>query len=97
MKKFDLRATKAAIEIPDGRIVLINWSRDDLDANRNVFRLDKNGKMIWQVSSEHDDDVSGPFATIRYENEKLLASRWIGLLYDINLETGFAVVIAETR
>jgi hypothetical protein len=99
----DLREILQSIDLADGgRIVLLDrlGKRDkysEVVGDRNIFRLDNGGGVIWQVRSDHDNDQSGPFVSVIYKNGRLTAVRWIGLLYEINLETGFGVVIAETR
>jgi hypothetical protein len=103
MKKIDLRNLGQGIELDDGsRIILIDTlgkqsEYPSPDRFRNIFRLAKSGTPIWQVRTDYDDDKSGPFTSVGYKERKLLANRWAGLLYEINLETGFGNVVAETR
>ena len=99
----DLRQIWKSVELDDGgRIVLLDTlgKHEKLsvaDRVRNMFRLNTDSGIVWQVRSDHDTDGSGPFTSILYKNNNLRATRWIGLLYEINLETGFGVVVAETR
>lgn len=101
--EIDLREISQSVDLPDGgRIVLLDrlGKRDKFSSAeraRNLFRLNKSGGVVWQVKSDYDNDTSGPFTAIKYKDGKLTAIRWAGLLYSIDLETGFGTVIAETR
>lgn len=62
----------------------------DEEAARNVYKLDFSGNIIWQVSSK-SDERGAPFTGIRIDEDgKLMAYRWDGGLYEIDIETGFA-------
>jgi hypothetical protein len=88
--KFDLREIRDGVDLPDGRrAIIVDWMKKDIDPNRNAF-LYKEGKLVWQIQTDHDTDVYGPFTKIEYTNGKLRAFRFIGAMYDIDIDTGFA-------
>ncbi|MFJ4145285.1 hypothetical protein [Pseudomonas sp. NPDC089734] len=57
---------------------------------KNIFLIDGNGSVIWQVSSDFDSD-GGPYTNIFYSDGRLQGYRWDGGIYDIDLESGVAV------
>ncbi|MDF7670063.1 hypothetical protein PT276_02390 [Orbaceae bacterium ESL0721] len=60
------------------------------DRVRNIFKIDSEGKVIWQVFSNSDTKRDGSFQGIKMDGNNLKAYRWNGGQYDIDLETGFA-------
>ena len=92
---FDPAEVSEYLEVPDGgRILLLDrlgksaqYSKEEL--SRNVFRVDKNGRVIWQVSSNFDFEGS-PFTRLHTEYHALTAYRWDGGSYVIDMATGVA-------
>lgn len=94
--KVDFEEIIHRIDMPDGsRIVLLDRAgkRDAYSKEeraRNIVFLDVRGRVVWQVSSRFDSD-GGPFTRIARENKKLVAYRWDGGMYEIDVGTGEAV------
>ena len=57
---------------------------------RNVFKIDNEGNVIWQIFSNSDLEQDVSFQGIRMDGNRLKGYRWNGGQYDINIETGFA-------
>ena len=86
----DLRDIHDSVDLPDGRrAIIVNWMMPNIDRNRNAF-LFQHGKLVWQIHTDHDTDVYGPFTRLEYTNGKLRAFRYIGAMYDIDIDTGLA-------
>jgi hypothetical protein len=79
----------------DNRLILINKLgrgpvESDYDISRNVMLLDLNGKMIWRIHSLIDY-AGVPFTGIRFRHDgALIAYRWNGGEYFVDLLSGFA-------
>lgn len=56
---------------------------------RNIFLIDGEGDVLWQVSSDFDFD-GGAFTNIIFTEGRLQGYRWDGGMYDIDLATGKA-------
>lgn len=57
---------------------------------RNLYRLSKSEEPIWQVTSDFDSE-GNPFTNITLNNDSsLVAYRWDGGAYTIDIESGFA-------
>lgn len=97
----NLEGVKAQIELPDGeRIIMLDrlgkanqYSKEEI--SRNVFRLDKNGEVKWQIHSEFDSK-GVPFTAIEIENG-LSAYRWDGGTYGVDMDTGAATPLLLER
>lgn len=64
-----------------------------LECARNVFMINAAGHIIWQVSSNFDDD-SGPFTNIVADGAVVTGYRWDGGIYSINIRDGAAVPVS---
>ena len=79
-----------------GKLVLVYTGPDvdvenEIDRWRNVYLFDKDGKQLWQISTDFDDRARGDFTNIFYEEPwGWCAYRWIGYLYQIDMKTGKA-------
>ncbi|MFW9880717.1 MAG: hypothetical protein ACFFG0_47230 [Candidatus Thorarchaeota archaeon] len=93
MKKIEKGKTKISIEIRGGdNIVLLDMSNASKstkieEIQRNIYRIDVNGKIIWQISP-YDAFSNSTFTNIYISNDKLLGYNFDGGEYEINLDTG---------
>lgn len=93
MVKVDLREIVSAMDLPDGRrLIILNWTgRSENEAARNLYLVGADGQVVWQVASKFDAD-GGPFTKLHSCNdEKAVAYRWDGGDYEIDMKTGFAI------
>jgi hypothetical protein len=61
---------------PDSKI----FNNDELETLRNVFLVDKEGNVIWRVTSKDDDTpYFGYFLSANYKDNVLTAYRWGGV------------------
>lgn len=60
-----------------------------IECARNIFLIDNEGNIIWQVSSDFDFD-GGAFTNITFADGRLQGYRWDGGMYEIDLTTGKA-------
>lgn len=84
-----------------GHIVLIDRlgmeeKFGQLECARNIYFIDKNGEIMWQVTSDFDSD-GGPFTNVIDDLGELKAYRWDGGMYKIDLNTGFAMPTSLTK
>jgi hypothetical protein len=91
----DYTESKQIIKIDDNSmVVIIKWNakifdNDELEALRNIFLVDKEGNVIWRVSSKDDDaPFVGHFISINYKDNILTAFRWGGFKCNIDIKTG---------
>jgi hypothetical protein len=97
----NLSDAASQIELPDGdRVVLFDrlgkgdqFSKEE--TARNVFRVDPQGRVKWQIRSQFDAD-GDPFTQLRLENG-LSAYRWDGATYGVDLDTGDAIPLLLER
>jgi hypothetical protein len=91
------------IELEDGTKLLLldRLAKEDEygeeECARNIYRVKGDGSIMWQVKSKSDNATSGPFTSMKYENEKLTAYRWEGGDYEIDIATGEATLIPGQR
>lgn len=64
-----------------------------LECARNIYLVDQNGAIVWQVTSDFDSD-GGPFTNVIDDLGELKAYRWDGGMYKLDLNTGFAIPIS---
>lgn len=89
------------IDLPTGGAIVLldrlgkggDYSKDDLA--RNIFRVDADGHIEWRVRSKFDNE-GNPFTRIHLENG-LIAYRWDGGSYSIDLKSGEATPLALER
>ncbi|WJY13388.1 hypothetical protein PCO82_12400 [Pectobacteriaceae bacterium CE90] len=61
-----------------------------VECSQNIYFLDKDGRVIWRVSSDFDNE-GNPFTGVTLiDGNSIEAYRWDGGCYSINKETGFA-------
>ena len=61
-----------------------------IECARNIFILDDNENLVWQVKSDFDIE-DNPFTNIKYgQDGSLVTYRWDGGNYSIDADTGFA-------
>jgi len=64
-----------------------------IECARNIFLVDANEKVIWQVRTDFDAD-SGSFTNILLETAGVKAYRWDGVMYEIDLRNGFGIPVS---
>ncbi|MGN8072637.1 hypothetical protein [Mucilaginibacter sp. 22184] len=58
--------------------------------NQNVFAIDRNGKILWQIERTENLDAIGycPFISIEMDNLNLVSFNWCGYKFIIDPKTG---------
>jgi hypothetical protein len=86
---------KKTLTLPDGgTVVLIDMmgrtkSETWNDANRNVYRADTSGEVVWTIGTMSAPDEKFPYTNIYLDTEgHLKAYCWDGGEYAVNAETG---------
>src|SRR5688500_6644626 len=59
-----------------------------LSSEQNIFRLDRDGSMMWQVRPQSGRMEHTPFTAIDMRDGQLLAWTWNGYIYILDEETG---------
>jgi hypothetical protein len=91
----DKNEASQIIELSDKlSIILIDrLGRDgvfgSIECARNIFLIDNEGGVVWQVSSDFDSD-GGAFTNVTCADGRLQGYRWDGGIYEIDLTTGKA-------
>jgi hypothetical protein len=68
------------------------------DVEQNIYRRDRHGKVIWRISAAPPVYPRSPFTGIGYDDQgRLLAYRWEGGQYQIDLNTGGATALQLSR
>lgn len=87
------RPEKVRLNLPNGEhIVLVNMlakagSADEV--NRNVYKLNREGEVLWRIESDASGEELQPFTNISFdENGTLKAYCWNGAEYSVDLESG---------
>lgn len=80
------------------QIVMIDVSEDknmpEYESNFNIYCIDDQNNIIWQVSETKSKpiDSADMFVYLRRDsNDEIIADRFSGFTYKINLDTGEAV------
>ncbi|WP_221174471.1 hypothetical protein [Pseudomonas fluorescens] len=60
-----------------------------VECARNIFLIDREGNVVWQVTSDFDSN-GGPFTNIICVGGRLQGYRWDGGMYEVDLATGRA-------
>lgn len=89
------------IDLPNGSAIVLldrlgkgdRYSKEELA--RNVFMVDAQGHIEWQVRSQFDAE-GNPFTRLHYANG-VTAYRWDGGSYSIDLDTGAATPLVLER
>ena len=83
------------IPIDENNIILIdvsenkNISKKENDAN--IYFIDKNNKIIWQIDATNTDFKRDMFISIQIDDQgKLIARRFSGFKYKVDIQTGKA-------
>lgn len=89
-----LKNVTKTLDLPGGRKavlldVLPPAECELVDRARNVAMLDPLGCIVWRVSSDFDES-GDPFTNILFKEGDLMAYRWDGGLYTIDIESGKA-------
>ena len=95
----DQSEIKQQVSLANGeRVVLLDrlGKYPKEEAARNVYRLNKDGDVLWRVRSQFDNE-GNPFTRISNEQGKLTAYRWDGGTYGIDKETGNATPLQLDR
>lgn len=59
------------------------------DVNRNVFRIDANGCVVWQIETRSAQNDRFPFTNIYFDHAgKLKAYCWDGGEYEVDFSSG---------
>jgi hypothetical protein len=94
-QKFDPKEVSDQLELPSGEIIVLldrlgkggQYSKEE--QARNVLRVDADGHVIWQVRSSFDAEGS-PFTRLHTDAGGLVAYRWDGGSYTIDIGSGIA-------
>jgi len=60
------------------------------EANHNIYKVDEQGRLLWQVRADPGIYERSPFTGLRLEGGKLIAYRWDGVEYVLDPATGQA-------
>jgi hypothetical protein len=88
------RNVDKALPLPDGgAIVLIDMLGDKSatweDDNRNVYRVDAEGNVIWQIGTTAAPDERVPYTNVYFDDQGgLRAYSWRGVDYPVNIVSG---------
>ena len=92
MRQIPFEDVGMSIDLPgNGKIVLVDWERlrDEPSQQRNVFRLDERGEIVWQVGDYKPMPGRSTFTNIYFdEHGNLLGYNFDGGEYEIDVETG---------
>lgn len=93
---FNIDDAKVKIGLPDGaRLILLDRLAKEviygpLECARNIFLIDKDEKVIWQVSTDFDSN-GGSFTSLYIDEDVIKGYRWDGGVYVISLSNGKGV------
>lgn len=87
------QSIRQKIEISSDRfIILVDVSgRKDLpieESNLNVYCIDKDSNIVWQISCENIPINRDSFSAIFFENDSLKARRFFGTEYSVDKKNG---------
>jgi hypothetical protein len=94
-KKLNVSEIFSQVDLPNGVVIVVldrlgkggQYSKEELA--RNVFRVEADGLIAWQVHSKFDAD-GDPFTRLHCEKGVVTAYRWDGVIYRIDVATGEA-------
>ncbi|GGB21269.1 MULTISPECIES: hypothetical protein [Mucilaginibacter] len=74
----------------DSKIVVLLDISGDTKFNQNVYAIDFNGEILWQIERSENLDIIGycPFISIEIQNLKLVSFNWCGFRFTIDPGTG---------
>ncbi|NHA04490.1 hypothetical protein G7092_11815 [Mucilaginibacter sp. HC2] len=75
----------------DGKIIVLLDILENIRYNKNVFAIDFDGKILWQIAKTENLDMIGycPFISIEIENLKLVSFNWCGFKFTVDAKTGY--------
>ena len=87
---------KQQLDFEGLRIIRVYPDDDNLDTypqeklNRNVYAIDSNGKVVWQIQEAPHGGAGNDkaYMHIMIKKGKLIAGNWIGVDYIVNSESG---------
>jgi outer membrane protein assembly factor BamB len=87
------RPEKMRLSLPNGEhIVLVDMltkAGSTSEVNRNVYRLNREGEVLWRIQSDASGEDRQPYTNISFdESGTLKAYCWNGAEYSVDLETG---------
>ncbi len=81
----------------DSYIVLVDTMGDRTvvgdECNKNIYCVNSNYDVVWQVKVDETGFEADPFVYIWLDNKKLLANKFHGNEYEIDISTGMATEI----
>jgi hypothetical protein len=91
MNRINIADAAKSVEVSnDQAIVLIPHEKleSEFDRARNIFRVNKNSEIIWQVADYNPMPALSTFTSFRLENEVILGQNFDGGCYRINKADG---------
>ncbi|QLH43880.1 MAG: hypothetical protein HWD59_15090 [Coxiellaceae bacterium] len=58
------------------------------EANRNVYCIDDNYQILWQIENKPTGFEEDPFTNIKLDNNELIAKNFSGFIYKVDLRNG---------
>lgn len=67
--------------------------------NQNIYAIDFNGDILWQIEKTENLDIIGycPFISIEIENLKLVSFNWCGFKFTIDSNSGKVIESIFTK
>jgi hypothetical protein len=65
--------------------------------NENVFGVDREGKIAWQVPQRPNVYADSPYTGMEHQNDRVVLSNWDGLQLTIACKTGQVLAEGEGR
>ena len=86
---------KQEIPLENGTsIVRLNVAADntisEIDSNNNIYCINKDNEILWQINAAPSKFNRDSFVSILRDNDEVIAKRFFGLKYRINIKTGQA-------
>jgi hypothetical protein len=104
MSKLDEYKVGKRIELGDGSaIVLLDMlgapkTAPQADVEQNIYRIDRQGNIMWRIAAGAPVYPRDPFTGVGFDEKKrLMAYRFDGGQYQIDVETGVARPVQLAR
>lgn len=83
----------------NGKIIVLLKILGNTKFNQNVYAIDFNGEILWQIERSENLDIIGycPFISIEIQNLKLVSFNWCGFKFTIDPDTGKAIESIFTK
>ncbi|SEO56499.1 hypothetical protein SAMN05192574_109106 [Mucilaginibacter gossypiicola] len=83
----------------DGKIIVLLDVSGNIRFNRNVYAIDFNGELLWQIERSENLDLIGycPFISVEAQNPKLVSFNWCGFKFIIDPDTGKVIESIFTK